>query len=244
MPHSKIQRVCLITGVSSGIGLAIAKSLITKSYIVYGISRTPSAETELLSQQYPAFSHHSIDVSKTDQLQPLLRYIWTTHKSLNLLVHSAGIPHGGLLALTKPEDFSYIFQVNYFAPIFLSQHASRYMSKSRLPQIIFISSSSAFRFDPGTLAYASSKAAINYATKQLSFEFSPLSIRVNCIAPGVTDTPMLRQMSPRAIECQLNSSASSSICQPSHISSIVEFLDSESSVHINGQILRIDGGLP
>lgn len=237
--------ISIVTGVSSGIGLAIASRLLSDGHTVYGISRQHNSSTDSLVSLYPSsFEYNSVDVTSQSDFKSLLRNIWSKHKQLNLIVHSAGIPHGGLLSLTSYEDFVRVFEVNYFAPIFLSQLSSRYLSKSLNPQIIFISSSSSFRYDSGTLAYASSKAALNYSTKQLSFEFSPLNIRVNCIAPGVTDTPMLSEMSNTAIDDQLSSSASSNICKPSYIASMVSYLCSDDASHLNGQILRIDGGMP
>lgn len=237
--------VCLVTGASRGIGLAVADHLLGRGYIVYGISRNASSDAQDLVHKYPStFCVVNLDVTNYDSFKPILRSVWSKHKRLNLLVHSAGIAHGGLLSLTDPVEFQKVFDVNYFAPIFLSKLASRFLSKSVQSQVIFISSSSAFRFDPGTLAYASSKAAINYATKQLSFEFSSLGIRVNCVAPGVTNTPMLAEMSAKAIQQQLNSSSLNQIADPYHIAAMVYYLSTAEASHVNGQVLRIDGGLP
>jgi 3-oxoacyl-[acyl-carrier protein] reductase len=238
-------KVSLITGASRGIGFSVAQLLLEQGYFVYGLSRNSSQELLELSQRYPCSLHHScVDISDYEALKSLLRQIWSNHKQLNLVVHCAGLAYGGLLSLTPPEQFLRVFSTNYFAPIFLSSFASRFLSKSSSPQIIFISSSTAFRSDPGTLAYASSKAAVNFATKQLSFEYSSLGIRVNCIAPGVTNTSMLEQMSSSAIKRQLDDSAKPNICEPIQIESLVHYLCQPEADHINGQILRVDGGLP
>jgi len=239
------QLICLITGASRGIGLSVSEYLLSRGYVVYGVSRSINPDAQALTEKYPyTFLLFTLDVTDHESFKSVLRNIWSSHKQLNLLVHCAGIAHGGLLSLLDLADFKRVFDVNYFSPLFLSKLASRYLSKSSPSQVIFISSSSAFRFDPGTLAYASSKAAINYATKQLSFEFSSMGIRVNCIAPGVTNTPMLTEMSSRAIEDQINSSSLGKIGEPHHIAAMVYFLSTPGASHVNGQVFRIDGGLP
>ena len=124
----------------------------------------------------------------------------------------------------------------------LVKYSSRYMSKSNNPSILNISSSSSFRADVGTLAYASSKAALNFSTRQLSHELAPQNIRVNSIAPGVTDTPMLSLMDEVAIERQLNSAAISQLATPDQIAQMSLFLCSSNALHITGQIIRVDGG--
>jgi 3-oxoacyl-[acyl-carrier protein] reductase len=239
------QPICLITGASRGIGLSVSEYLLSRGYVVYGVSRSITPDAQSLIEKYSStFFFFAADVTRHDTFKPILRNIWSSHKQLNLLVHCAGVAHGGLLSLVDFADFQYVFDVNYFSPLFISKLASRYLSRSSRSQVIFISSSSAYRFDPGTLAYASSKAAINYATKQLSFEFSSMGIRVNCIAPGVTNTSMLAEMSSIAIENQLTSSSLRKICEPQQIAAMVYFLTTSEASHVNGQVFRIDGGMP
>jgi len=244
MSHSDSQ-VCLVTGASRGIGLSICEYFLSRGHIVYGVSRSTSAACQTLAENHHSTFHIvNLDVVDQDSFKLLLRNIWSAHKKLNLLIHCAGIAHGGLLSLTSLNDFQHVFNINFFSPVFLTRLASRYLSKSSPSHVIFISSSSSFRFDPGTLAYASSKAAINYATKQLSFELSSIGVRVNCIAPGVTRTPMLNEMASDAIEEQVKSSSLNRVGEPHHISSMVYYLCTQEASHINGQIIRIDGGLP
>ena len=116
------------------------------------------------------------------------------------------------------------------------------MGRSRKGSIINLSSSTSFTADTGTIAYGSAKAALNYATKVLSKELANQGIRVNAVAPGVTDTSMLKEMDPKAINDQLKSSSLKQLATPKQIASVIMFLCSEESSHITGQIIRIDGG--
>jgi len=239
------KRVAIVTGGSMGIGLSVAHSLLLDNYIVYALSRSHSNELEGLQRAFPSMLFpYSIDVNDHISFQLLARNIWSEHKTINAMVHSAGMAHGGLLPYIQNSDLMSVFQTNFFSPIMLTKLLSRFLSKSDDPSVVFISSSSAFRSDPGTLAYASSKAALNYATRQLAQELGRTGIRVNCVAPGVTDTSMLKLMNTELLQTHLQASALGSIATPNDIANTVLFLCSKSSLHITGQVIRVDGGQP
>ena len=116
------------------------------------------------------------------------------------------------------------------------------MSRKKIGSIVNISSISSFRFDEGTLAYGASKAALNFATSILAKELGSHGIRVNAVAPGITNTPMLNNMDKKAIDKQIYDSALKKIAFPSEIASLVSFLCKNNASHITGQIIKVDGG--
>ena len=158
------------------------------------------------------------------------------------MVNSAGVPYGNLFALTKDADMENVFQTNYFSLLNFTQLISRVMGKNKKGSIINISSSTSFNADIGTLAYGSSKVALNYATEVLSKELASQGIRVNAVAPGITDTAMLKKMDLKAIDEQLKASSLKKIANPDQIASVIMFLCSQESSHITGQIIKVDGG--
>ena len=93
------------------------------------------------------------------------------------------------------------------------------------------------------MAYGSSKAALNFATKVIARELAPFNIRVNAVAPGVTETDMLNKMDKKSIDQQINISSLKKVAKTFEIASVIAFLSSENSSHITGQIIKVDGGI-
>ena len=116
------------------------------------------------------------------------------------------------------------------------------MSRNKKGSIVNISSITSFQNESGTLAYGSSKSALNYATKIIAKELGAFGINVNAVAPGVTNTPMLEKMNSESIKKQISLSSNKKIAEPQDIASVIYFLCSEESKHITGQIINVDGG--
>ena len=118
------------------------------------------------------------------------------------------------------------------------------MVKLKKGNIINISTTSAIDSDAGRLGYSSSKAALITSSQVLSKELSPYNIRVNVIAPGLTDTDLMNNNhSKEIIENVIKKLSIKRIANPNEIANVALFLASESSSYITGQVIRIDGGM-
>jgi 3-oxoacyl-[acyl-carrier protein] reductase len=117
------------------------------------------------------------------------------------------------------------------------------MMRNKSGSIINISSSTAHIADPGTLAYGCSKAALNRATQSMATELGASGIRVNGIAPGVTDTDMGAEMDEAARSKLIMASVLKKAATPQDIANLALFLASDLSSHITGQIISVDGGI-
>ena len=235
--------IALIAGTSSGIGEATCLKFLNAGYTVYGFARR-DIPNSLSSPDFDSrYFHSMIDITDFPSVKHLCRSIWSQHKRLDILVNCVGIAHGGLLSSTPIADFERVFNINYFASLQLIQSGVRLLSKTANSSVILVSSSSTIRRDPGSLAYSSSKICLEHSTSLLAREFSPQHVRFNCVAPGVTDTDMLKEMSQPAIMDHLSSSASGRLASVEEIANVIFFLASPSSSHINGQTIRVDGGL-
>tara|TARA_B100000886_G_C20426910_1_gene494639 strand:+ start:6411 stop:7166 length:756 start_codon:yes stop_codon:yes gene_type:complete len=239
--------IAIVTGGGSGIGFSVVKKLLEKNFIVYACTGSKTINLDNLGKVFNKEIINRLKVKKFNIndikfSKQLIQDIYRQHKRIDVLVNSAGIPYGNLFLLTKSSDINEVFQTNYFSLLSFTQFVSRIMGRNKKGSIINISSATSFSADAGTLAYGSAKAALNYATKVLSKELANQGIRVNAVAPGITDTEMLKKMDPNAIDKELELSSIKKIANPNQIASVIIFLCSEDSSHINGQIIRVDGG--
>ena len=137
-----------------------------------------------------------------------------------------------------------IFDINYFSQIYFSQLLVRSMVKQGSGSIVNISSSASIEGNEGRIAYASSKAAINASTKVMAKELASNKIRVNAIAPGLTETDMMIESTPQdALDNTLKRTCLKRVGRPEEIDNVVLFLSSDLSSYMTGQVLRVDGGM-
>ena len=234
-----------MTGGNSGIGLAIAERLAMDGFCVFSGSRNGCNQFSikdgiLLKNQ--VLDLCCLDVTNERSIRDFVEYIGKISGVIDCVVNSAGIAHGSLLQTTRSDDIRRCLEVNFIGPIAVIRNSFRFLRKSNFPSIINISSSTASRSDIGTLAYGSSKAALDFSGYVLAAELARYKIRVNTVAPGITQTQMLNDMSERSINENKEACYLNRIAEPEDVANIVRFLASENSAHINGLIIRADGG--
>ena len=160
------------------------------------------------------------------------------------MVNNAGVIQTSLFQMTKIENIKKIFEVNYFSQLQFTQIILKKMMKKRKGSIINISSTSSIDAETGRLSYSSSKSALATSSKVLSRELGAFNIRVNVIAPGLTDTDLMRNNhSDEIIENVKKNISLKRIAEPEEIANVVLFLASDRSSYINGQVIRVDGGM-
>ena len=152
-----------------------------------------------------------------------------------------------LLIDSKLSFFSFsslIVEINLFSQLFLTQQISRIMSRQKSGSIINVSSSAAIEGNEGRLAYASAKAAMIASTKVMAKELAKFNIRVNAIAPGLTETDMMRNSTTEhSLEKTLERTCMKRVGRPEEIANVVLFLSSDLSSYMTSQVLRVDGGM-
>ena len=183
------------------------------------------------------------DIDNHGDVKNEIKNIFNYFKRLDILVNCAGIAHGSIFNMTTIQDLNLVINTNFISQIYITQLCSRYMSRNKSGSIVNVSSISSFQSNEGTLAYGSSKAALNFATKVIARELAPFNIRVNAVAPGVTETDMLNKMDKKSIDQQINISSLKKVAKTFEIASVIAFLSSENSSHITGQIIKVDGGV-
>lgn len=239
-------RVALVTGSTSGIGMAIAKRLAEDGFAVAFHSKSSVSVGQSLAEVYPGASYFQADLSDQNQSRNLIAKVLSHHRRLDVLVNNAGIsatiPHISLKEAT-PEVWRNLYEVNVIAPWTLiteAETALRQSSSRKCPSCILnISSHAGIRPKGASIPYSASKAALNHTTKLLALSLAPL-IRVNAIAPGLVETPMSKNWTA-ARKLWEERSPMGRGAQPEEIAQVASML--VASHYLTGEILISDGGL-
>ena len=233
-------KTVLITGASGGIGLRIAKSLISSGFnMVLQGNRNMEALMALQELHPDRVRVVSADISSMDGIVLVVQ----AAADCDAVLHCAGIPSAGISWKVSTEEFRKVNAVNYEAPFFLSQGIIPSMRKKNWGRIVFFSSIVAQTGIPGTTAYSASKSALFGLTRTLASELGANNITVNCIAPGYMDEGMIREI-PEAMRAEIIAKTPvAKLSDSDGIVKLVELLLSDEANSITGQVLSVNGGL-
>ena len=239
----------VITGCNRGIGKSILEVFSSNGANIFACVRKIDSELENFTNK---LSHQSknkimlveIDFSSSDSIKNCCEKINNYKIPIDILVNNAGIVDTSLFQMTKISDLKKIFEINFFAQTSFTQNILKQMMRNTKGSIIYISSTSALDNHTGRNAYSASQAALISQALTLSKEIGKKNIRVNVIAPGLTNTKMATENTKKEIIQQvINSQSLNKIAEPTDIANAALFLSSDLSSHITGQVLRVDGGM-
>lgn len=239
-------RTALVTGASRGIGRAVVERLAQEGCNVLAGIRTDTPEIvaglqRVSKENDVAVTPVRVDLSSADEAAACAKDIAIAHQ-VQILVNNAGIANGSTFQMTKMSDFREAFEVNFFSTVALTQIISRKMARGSEGAIVNIGSTAGLNGDAGTSAYGSSKAALMYVTQVMARELGPSGIRVNAIAPTITETDMFGEMTEESREGLIAGGAIRRAARASEIAGTVAYLVGPDSLMVTGQIIRVDGG--
>lgn len=174
-----MKKVVLITGVSSGIGLEVAKRFIQNGDVVYGISRK--------SFSLDGMTHIICDISSLEDCQKAVAEIISQQGQLDILINNAGMGTSGSIEYTSEEDARKIFNVNFFGTFFMCKATLPYIRQSK-GRIINVSSVASKMFIPFQGFYSATKTAVDAISAALRAETKPYKVKVINVLPGDTKT--------------------------------------------------------
>ena len=238
--------VALVTGSTSGIGVAIARRLASEGYSIVLHSRSSAEAGRLLALELGSAIYVQADLADDEDRARLIREAIGAWGRLDVLVNNAGIsrviPHEDLAAAT-PDVWHELYEVNVIAPFRLiaeAQAALRDSARSGRPGcIVNISSHAGVRPKGASIPYSATKAALNHMTRLLAVSLAP-DIRVNAVAPGLVDTPLTAEWT-QAQQLWKERSPMRRAASPEDIAQAVAML--VASDYLTGEILLSDGGL-
>ncbi|WP_068716850.1 SDR family NAD(P)-dependent oxidoreductase [Vibrio tritonius] len=222
-----MSRIALVTGVSSGIGQAIAETLLKNDWHVIGLSRTQ------VSHEHPNFVSYSVDLMDTQKLLNCLEQL----PKIDAVIHAAGKMVAAPLGSLNLEESQAIWQLHVGVAEILANYFADKLSEGG--RIVIIGSRTS-KGVAGRSQYVSTKSALFGMVRSWAAELAPKGITANIIAPGATETPMLMNPNRKASPPKLPPIGR--FISPYEVAQYVNFIVSPHAGAITGQELVICGG--
>ena len=241
-------KTAIVTGASGGIGLAVTDRLIRDGYFVAAFYCKNQSPLKDLSEKLNAEGQGGrlimikADLTDTESIYSALETVEKNFKHVDLLVNNAGIDLYKLTTDTTEKEWDEVFSVNVRAAFILSKNVLKGMINRNSGNIINVSSVWGKVGASMETAYSASKAALIGFTRALSKEVAESGVRVNCVCPGVIDTPMNFCFTAEEMEEITYKTPLKRVGKPEEVAELVAFLSSDRAGFITGETVTIDGG--
>lgn len=246
-------RVAVVTGAGTGIGAAIARRLAMEEGAKVVITGRREEPLAALASETGALACPA-DVTRREDVRRLLGTAVETFGGLDILVSNHGLLAMADFETTDEAVWQDMLATNTVAPFVLAQEAAPLMDQRGGGAIVFVASVAAyFAYAPDNAAYSSSKGAVLTLTRSLAVELGPRNIRVNCVCPGLVQTPMVDPIFQRVADAQgISLDEAYALCGralpagrmglPEDFGGPVAFLASDDAQWVTGAVLNVDGG--
>ena len=239
-------KVAFVTGGAQGIGRTISEELAgAGAHVVLGDVNLEGAQAtaEAINVSGGSASAVKIDVSNATEVREVFDFIIKDKKPVDILVNNAGITRDGLMVRMKESDWDLVLDINLKGSFLCSQQAAKQMMKQKSGAIVNIASIVGVMGNFGQANYSASKAGVIGLTKTLAREVASRGIRVNAIAPGFIDTEMTRVLDEEVRQKLIEQIPLARLGLPEDVARCVNFLVSDKSSYITGQVINLNGGM-
>jgi len=256
-------KTALVTGAAGAIGMATAQSLAMQGadLILVDIHGKEKALQEIANNiQSNCYNENDMDVgsvdiiccdlSKEEEVKSLFNKAIekvkenANYKKIDILVNNAGLFKSDDWNTGTNESYLHLaMKINFEAQFILCQDAVKHMAQNKYGRIVNVASIGAYSGGVKYACYCSSKSAILGLTKSLALEYAKSGITVNCVAPGVIDTPMLNILTPEEKEINKSMVPIGRLGTPQDIANAITFLCSNNAEYITGQTIHVNGGM-
>jgi NAD(P)-dependent dehydrogenase (short-subunit alcohol dehydrogenase family) len=241
-------KVILVVGASTGIGADAARTLAADGAALMLVARTEATLASVaaeLGKDGHDVAYTTGDVSKATDVARFVQQTVNRFGRLDGAFNNAAVPQSGRLDEVPEQDFDHMMAVNVKGTWLCIREEVRAMQPRGAGSIVNMSSIGGLRGGSGLGAYQASKHAVIGLTRTAAHDFGPLGIRVNAIAPGPTETPMLAEMRrtmAAGVQARIAATPLRKVGTGAEVAAAASFLLSDRAGHISGVVLPVDGG--
>jgi 3-oxoacyl-[acyl-carrier protein] reductase len=239
-------KVCVITGAGQGIGWATAQRFFEEGAIVIAMDRhsaTLNERVALAKAEGITVTPYAVDVTQREKVDAAMNAIIAQHGRIDVLVNNAGITADAQLKKMSEEQFDRVINVNVKGVFNCTQAVAEHMLAAGKGVILCASSVSGIFGNFGQTNYAASKFAVIGMVKTWARELGPKGIRVNAVAPGFIETPMIETIPEQMMQQMEARVWMRRKGQASEVAAVYAFLASDDASYVNGVVLEVTGGL-
>jgi 3-oxoacyl-[acyl-carrier protein] reductase len=239
-------KVCVVTGAAQGIGLATAQKLAREGAIVVCCDRRQAGVDEAVAAcraEGARAEGFVVDVTRREQVEAMAAGVKAQFGRIDVLVNNAGITQDARLQKMTLAQFDAVIDVNLRGVFHCAQAVVDTMVEQGSGVILNASSVVGIYGNYGQTNYAASKFGVIGFTKTWSRELGPKGVRVNAVAPGFVETPILATVPPKVLEQMRQSVPLRRLAQPEEVANVYAFLASDEASYVNGAVIEVSGGL-
>ena len=239
-------RTAVVTGGGRGIGRAICQMLAEHgARVAVNFEHNQQAADEtisMISGQAERAMAVQADVSESAAVDRMMRAVREQLGPIDFLINNAGIATTTSHHDLKYEDWKRMFDINVDGPFLTTWAVKDEMIERQFGRIVNVSSLAGIKIKPDMIHYATTKAALISFTRHCAQAFAPFNVRVNCVAPGLTDTDITRNGNLELVDHLIAVTPMKRMAEPAEIASVVKFLLSDDSSFVTGQTVPACGG--
>lgn len=238
-------KLVLITGGGTGLGLAMAKAFASQGARVVISGRRVDVLAQACQIMGSNAVYEQFDITDFDKIPQWISSIESKYGNIDVLINNAGIHIKKDIFSYSNDDFRRVITTNEEAVFVVSREVAKKMAQRKSGSILLISSMASQYGIPKVIGYTAAKSAIEGMTRAMAVELSPLGIRVNCIAPGFIRTDMSSSAldnDPERKAKVLGRTPMGDLGAPEDVANAALFLSSQAAKYITGVVLPVDGG--
>ena len=239
-------RTAVVTGGGRGIGRAICQMLAERgARVAVNFEHNQQAADETISMiagQAERAMAVQADVSESAAVDRMMRAVREQLGPIDFLINNAGVATTTSHHDLKYEDWKRMFDINVDGPFLTTWAVKDEMIERQFGRIVNVSSLAGIKIKPDMIHYATTKAALISFTRHCAQAFAPFNVRVNCVAPGLTDTDITRNGNLELVDHLIAVTPMKRMAEPAEIASVVKFLLSDDSSFVTGQTVPACGG--